>query len=181
MNNFLACYRRHRHPQFSKLLSAVKRYLWHYGANCTERGDRGDVLGTFIAESGWPSATWPASDATNVRRRGVETFTPSLTDAVCPTLRGLATIAIMSDDEHDEPAKRSKRWAWAVAVPILYVLSVGPFCGALHWGIASGKMSEGVFNFLGWVYSTIYAPLLWLAFKVPVVEQAFRWYIGLFL
>lgn len=80
-------------------------------------------------------------------------------------------------DEHEEPAKRSKRWVWAVAVPVLYVLSIGP----LFW-VASFLMDRFGFDMqpaVAMACRTIYAPVMLVADRLGLVSLL-GWYLNLF-
>lgn len=83
----------------------------------------------------------------------------------------------------DEPNQtRSKRWIALVAIPVLYVLSIGP---AL-WLLAHSKPASdsgdpaGRFQFALNLYETIYAPLIWGYERMPWLRQAIDWYHNLF-
>ena len=85
----------------------------------------------------------------------------------------------MADDESDRP--RSKRWIAFVALPVFYVLSIGPATrlikglleGSLGW---SNRAAEMTFQF----YSVIYAPLIWSGQLFPWFNDALESYCELF-
>lgn len=80
----------------------------------------------------------------------------------------------MSDDEHDEPAKRSKRWAWVVMLPFLYVLSFGPANWLLAWLYRNDPGTWQGFPID--VYQFVYWPLKWLRSQYPWFGSALEWY-----
>lgn len=82
----------------------------------------------------------------------------------------------MSDDEHDEPAKRSKWRAWAVAVPVLYVLSYAP---ALSLMSALDRRSVSAVPQLWTAWWTIYAPVHWVAHRSEWFSDLLGWYVDL--
>lgn len=94
--------------------------------------------------------------------------------------RPLSLEHVMSDDEHEEPGKRPKRWVWAVVVTVLYVLSIGPVGGTISTAVDRGLLSEKTIGVVVPIYRTVYGPLLWLAMKVPFVKDSVVWYVNLF-
>lgn len=83
----------------------------------------------------------------------------------------------MANDEKDDPRAKRKLWVWAIALPVLYVLSVGPsdwiFNHPRTATLAGRRHAE---TFVYWFY----APLRWADKRVPPFHSALEWYHGLF-
>lgn len=81
----------------------------------------------------------------------------------------------MSDD--CEPKSNHRNAVWPVAfvmLPILYVLSIGPYVWWQSHGSkypTAGELST---------FYTIYGPLLWLADQSDWIGSTLNWYVGLF-
>lgn len=84
-------------------------------------------------------------------------------------------------DEHIEPAKISKRWVWLVAVPVLYVLSIGPviLIATLIFNHVSEEHAEKWGGAFERVYSVVYAPLLLVCKTFPRFSRLLSQYIDL--
>ena len=67
----------------------------------------------------------------------------------------------------------------ALMMPVLYVLSIGPF---YHFYVRPGTTFFDVGRFQRWqTYERIYAPVLWLCGKSTMVESAVNWYTALWI
>jgi hypothetical protein len=86
----------------------------------------------------------------------------------------------MSDEEKaDEPRAKRRLWVWAVVLPVVYVLSIGPFCGIA--GLLLRHDPRGrAFGFLIRGIDTIYAPVFWLGDCMGLNGVLIR-YLRLFL
>jgi len=85
----------------------------------------------------------------------------------------------MADEEHEEPAKRSKRWVWFVTLPIFYVLSIGPVCWLQSFVCSRAPADWDLLGITNMPIYVVYAPLLYLAHYVGWLYGFLSWYIDL--
>lgn len=86
----------------------------------------------------------------------------------------------MSNDNHEEPAKKSKRWMIAVVAPVLYVLSVAPVTSALDFLDKRDVLSYESETKLWDAWRLFYAPMDWASDRSECFSQFLQWYMGLF-
>ena len=84
----------------------------------------------------------------------------------------------MADDSEDDPRTKRKLWPVLIALPVIYVLSIGPAVVWLEWleDHASPKTFEVASN----VVEVVYAPLIWTEESMPPVYRLLEWYMRLF-
>lgn len=85
----------------------------------------------------------------------------------------------MADDDHDRV--RSKRWIALVALPVLYVLSIGPNVWTLVFlgDRLSPTWVDRLEAFSKFAFPIFYAPLIWSAERMLWLDKLLDWYVNL--
>lgn len=87
----------------------------------------------------------------------------------------------MTDDESDRP--RSRRWIVVIALPVSYVMSIGPANGMLFF-LANQLPSaalEAPVEFMVCFYTVAFAPLICATDYMPWLAKMLEWYIECFI
>jgi hypothetical protein len=84
---------------------------------------------------------------------------------------------IMPDNEPNRP--RSKRWGVIAALPVLYVLSVGPVSLAFEFAFRHFPDREDSLVASADAIGVLYAPLDWAAERAKWFEDVLEWWMEL--